>query len=149
MVSEIQLSSLGAILINLQSVNDGIRIWFVVFVEFMNFLILVVSWNFYCLLNQYFNTFPKLYNSFLKEFIVKIIITHNFYPWYRHACTKHKCEAVITQCHMSHFNEKTSFLQSIDRYPPYRYPAKFGCFTFFPCLVGKKLFSMQDKLINN
>ena len=34
--------------------------------------------------------------------------------------------------------------------PPHRYPAKFGYVLLCsPCLFGKILFSMQDKLVNN
>ena len=29
--------------------------------------------------------------------------------------TKHKCEGIITQCHLSQFIEKTSFRQSLDK----------------------------------
>ena len=38
--------------------------------KFSNLWNLVVSWYLYSLLNQYFSTFPKPYNSFLKEFLV-------------------------------------------------------------------------------
>ena len=35
-------------------------------------------------------------------------------------------------------------------HPPDRYPAKFGCVLLYsPYLFGKKLFSMQNKLVNN
>ena len=35
-------------------------------------------------------------------------------------------------------------------HPPDRYPAKFGCVLLYsPCLFGKKLFCIQDKLVNN
>ena len=35
-------------------------------------------------------------------------------------------------------------------HPPHRYPAKFGhVLLYSPYLFGKKLLSMQDKLVNN
>ena len=39
---------------------------------------------------------------------------------------------------------------AIHNHPPHRYPAKFGCvLPYSPYLFGKKLFSMQGKLVNN
>ena len=48
------------------------------------------------------------------------------------------------------YREKDLRLLPSSDYPPHRYPAKIDSVLLYsPCLFGKKLFPMQDKLVNN